>query len=109
MFKVDHCPYCGAMSKLTRMQRNLYWAILRIIEEQLAIKGKHFGAAAWDEYFKERYLGKEEVELPNGKIITRTRGTSSLKKDEMSEYMLKIESWCGQHGVQLPDFDEGNI
>lgn len=93
------------MSKLTRMQRNLYWAILRMIEEQLAIKGKHFTATCWDEYFKERYLGKEEVELPNGKIITRTVGTSSLDKAGMSEYMLKISAWCSEHSVILPDFD----
>ena len=109
MFKSDKCSVCGQMSKRTKMQNNLLWAIMRMIEEQLAVKGKHFGADCWLEYFKERYLGKEEFPLPNGKIITRTRGTSSLTKEEMSEFMLKIESWCGQHGVQLPDFDEGNI
>ena len=105
MLNNDRCPYCHQMSKRTRSQNNLQWAILRMVEEQLAVKGKHFGAAAWDEYFKERFLGKEEFELPNGKIITRTRGTSSLNKEEMETYITKLLVWCADHDVVIPDFE----
>jgi hypothetical protein len=96
---VNRCPYCGHAPKRNLDQNAKYWALLHEIADQLRPQGQQYSADTWHEYFKQRYLGADEVRLPNGKVVSRSRSTSDLDKDEMSVYITKIEAWATEKGV----------
>lgn len=48
-----------------------------------------------------KFLGNEPVNIA-GETIWRLRSTTKLEKPEMSEYMLQIEVWATELGIQLP-------
>lgn len=103
------CPVCGSNTvKRTGAQNRIYWALLQMISEQLKVKGQTYNAAVWNEYLKTRYLGCEDIILPNGKTLTLPRSTTTLSKEEFTEYFERVMSWAAEHGVVLPDID-GNI
>ena len=53
-------------------------------------------------YFKDKFLGGRDVQLPNGKIIYVVKSVSRKSgpdKMTMSEYMDEIEAWASEVGV----------
>lgn len=103
------CPVCGSnMTKRTGAQNRIYWALLNMIADQLKVKGAVYNAATWHTYLCQRYLGCNDITLPNGKVLTMPVSTTGLTKDEFSEYFERCLSWAAEHGVVLPDQD-GNI
>lgn len=99
VLKPDCCPVCGQLPKHSAKARKAYWALLHKISEEVEVNGKTYTAEQWHEYFKQKLLGAEEVSLPNGKTVQRARSTSSLDKDEMSDYMTTIEAFAAERGV----------
>ena len=103
------CPTCGHdMTKRTGAQNRILWALYNVIADQLKVKGVTYNAATWNEYLKQRYLGCNDVVLPNGKTITLPVSTTTLSKEEFAEYFEKCLAWSAEHGITLPD-SEGNI
>ena len=95
----NRCPYCGHAPKRNLEQNRRYWALLHDIADQLKPQGQQYSADTWHEYWKQRLLGAEEIKLPNGKVVSRSRSTSDLDKDEMSVYITQIEAWASEKGV----------
>lgn len=93
------CPTCGQLPRRSTEQNKLYWSILHEIADHLKPQGVSYTAETWHEYFKQRYLGAEEIALPNGKTIQRAQSTASLDKSEMVDYVTKVEMWAAQHGL----------
>jgi hypothetical protein len=83
-------------------QNKRYWAILGEIA-QTPVQGQRFAAESWHEYFKGRFIGKEEVKLPNGDIYNRPISTTTLDVIEFGDYMTQIEAWAAGHGILLGD------
>ena len=102
------CPTCGMVKKRSKESNRLYWRILHLVCDTLKVKGKGYTAETWSEYFKQRFLGAEEVDLPNGKTIVKTVSSASLSQDEFSEYIEQVLAWCAEHNIYLPD-EEGSI
>lgn len=84
-------------------QNRRYWAILAEISAGIRPQGQEFAPMAWHEYFKERFIGCEEVKLPNGKTVTRILSSTDLDVMQFGEYMTQIEAWAAQHGLLLTD------
>lgn len=97
--KPDRCPVCGQLPKRSTDANRAYWALLHDISEGVEVHDKSYTAEQWHEYFKQKLLGAEELSLPNGKTVQRARSTSSLDKDEMSDYMTTIEAFAAERGV----------
>lgn len=108
MLNNDRCPYCGMKKKRTSSQNRIYWALLNMIAEQLPVKGQGYTANTWHAYLVQRYLGCNDIILPNGKVVTMPVSTSTLTNEEFGEYFEKCMAWGAEHGVTLPDI-EGNI
>lgn len=104
----ERCPTCHQMKKRSNAANRIYWALLHMIAEQLPVKGQGYTANTWHAYLVSRYLGCNDITLPNGKVLTMPVSTSALTKDEFSEYFEKCLAWASEHGVVLPDI-EGNI
>lgn len=90
---------CGAAPKRNTEQNRAYWALLHDIAEQVKPGGKEYSAEQFHEYFKQKLLGAVDVELPNGKVIQRSRSTSDLDKEEFSDYLTVIETFAAEMGV----------
>ncbi len=96
------CPACGRQEPRSSQQNSRYWKLLSLLAEKI-IQGTKYNAEAWHEYFKLKYLGAEDIKLPNGKIVTRTKSTTDLDKPEFNEYMMQVEVWCNDRGVYLEE------
>jgi len=84
----------------TTEQNSLYWVLLQNLSEQYVDEGKTFSADTWHEYFKQQYLPKDYVELPDGNVKEKERTTTKLNKAEFSEYIEKVQAFCAQLGIE---------
>lgn len=83
-------------------QNRRYWAILNEISGY-PVQGRTYDADAWHEYFKGKYIGKEEIRLPNGEALTRTLSTTTLDVGAFGDYMTQVEAWAANRGILLGD------
>ena len=104
--KIDRCLVCGSRHKRSNEQNRLYWALMHEIADKLVLKTGKFSAEQWHLYLKQRFLGTDEVKLPNGKVIQVPISTADLPVDDMSNYYTRVEVWASEHGVFLGDKDE---
>jgi hypothetical protein len=84
----------------TTEQNSLYWVLLQNLSEQYVDEGKTFSSDTWHEYFKQQYLPKDYVELPDGNVKEKERTTTKLNKAEFSEYIEKVQAFCAQLGIE---------
>ena len=52
-------------------------------------------------YYKSKFLGCDDVPLPNGKIVSIPRSTTELDVSEFSEYFAKVEADLSDRDVYL--------
>ena len=100
---VARCPTCKRRHKRTLPQNNIYWELLGEIAKKLKTQEGYFSDEVWHEYFKRRYLGADDVRLPNGKTSVITRSTADLEIPEFGEYFDKVQAWAADHEVWLAD------
>jgi len=100
---IDRCPVCGSRRQRSNEQNRLYWALLHEISEKLVKKVGEFSADSWHLYFKQRFLGQDEVRLPNGKIMQIPKSTADCSVDDMSTYYTRVEVWAAERGITLPE------
>ena len=99
MLKVETCPTCGARRKRSNEQNKLYWALLHEIESIVELNCVTYSADTWHIYFRQRFLGCEDIKLPNGKVLAHARSTTDLKVNEMTNYITQVEQWAAEMGV----------
>ncbi len=75
-------------------QNKLYWSLLRDIAESAVVDGKRFASDVWHEYFKARFIGTEDINLPDGRQITRPISTTTLTKAQFSELVEKVTAYA---------------
>ena len=77
----------------------LLWAIYNDIAQQVVMNGRRFSADCWHEYLAGLFLGKTDMRLPNGEIVTRRVSTASLNVEEFSNYVDRVSAWGADQGV----------
>jgi hypothetical protein len=95
------CPCCGARQKRSNQQNRRLHEIFRQIVEWPAVSKKGFTVEQVKSYLKDRYLGYDEIRLPNGKLIQQLRSTAELNTEELNQFMLHCEMWCAEVGIPL--------
>ncbi len=94
------CPTCGQEEKLSDPQRARYFAMLRKLLKHPKLQ--HLTTEQLHLYFKDKFLGGRDVQLPNGKtiyVVNSVSRKSGPDKMTMSEYMDEIEAWASEVGV----------
>lgn len=94
------CPTCGQPKKLSDIQRDRYWAMIGNLLQHPKLS--HLTRTQLDWYFKDKFLPKQVVTLPSGKVIEQLGSVSRKKGPDvvtMSEYMTKIEALVAEWGV----------
>ncbi len=85
--------------KRSTEQNKRYWALLNEISEGLPVQGVTHSPDAWHLYFRQKFIGSEDLPLPTGKVFTQPISTTTLDVGSFGEYMTQIEAWAAQHGV----------
>jgi len=101
--QITRCPTCGRKQRRSSEANRRYWALLHEISEGIKPTGEAYGSETWHEYFKQRFLGADEVQLPNGKSFLRSHSTADLETAGFAEYLDKVQAWAAQRGVYLQD------
>lgn len=84
--------------KRTDSQNKRLHALLSEISERAVLEGKRYDAEAWKEYFRQQFIGVEE--LPGGSV--RGISTTTLDIGEFAEFMTKIEVYAAQElGIEI--------
>lgn len=104
--EIVRCKACGRRKTRSTPANARYWLLLHLIAEKLKPQGKIYSAENWHEYFKQRYLGADDIDLPNGLTIHRGHSTTNLDVSEFSDFMMKVETWAGEHEVWLEAMDD---
>lgn len=99
--KVTRCPTCGRKNRRTTQANARYWVLLHAISEGVKPQGQQHSSEVWHTYFKGRFLGCDEVKLPNGKVMQFPNSTSELDTTEFSDYMQQVEVFANERGVHL--------
>ncbi len=105
--KTSHsrCPSCGRKYRRSNPQNARYWLLLFRISERLPVQGQTYSAEQFHLYFKSRFIGCDDVKLPNGKVITIPKSSADLDVAEFNEYMEKVEAWAAEHNVYLDEME----
>lgn len=97
------CPTCHRLHKRSHPQNARYWLLLHAIADKVRPLGVEHSAEIWHEYFKSRYIGCDDVTLPNGRVLTRTKSTTDLDVAEFNDYMARVEEWARDRDVWLDE------
>lgn len=99
----DRCPTCKRRQRRSGDANRRYWLLLHTIAEQVTPGGNAFTAETWHIYAKSRWLGCDDVKLPNGKTIPQPRSSAGLDAAEFNDYMTAVEAWAAERGAYLAD------
>jgi hypothetical protein len=100
---MDRCPTCHRKHKRSNPANSKYWALLHECAAKL-LEGK-FSAEQMHVYYKSRFLGCDDVDLPNGKTLSIPRSTAGMDADKFSAYLDAVEADAAQRGVFLADLE----
>ena len=99
------CKTCHRLFKRSNPANARYWLLLHLISDNLKPEGEAHTAEVWHQYFKQRYLGMDEVRLPNKKVIQTPKSSAELDTQEFAEYMAKVEQWGIEHKVYMEEME----
>lgn len=72
--------------------RFFHGPVLDAITSQAWWNGRQFPKEFWKEYFRKRYLLKDEYETPDGEIVQVYWSTADLSVGAMAEFLTKVQA-----------------
>lgn len=81
-------------AKRTQEQNDALHALIRQIAAEAYVDGKQYSMTAWKEFFRDRFVSNDRIELPDGRTVMRHRSTTELSVGEMSELIDAIKSYA---------------
>lgn len=99
------CPTCHRRIKRSNPANARYWLLLHELADKLRPGGQAYSAEAFHAYYKSRFLGCDDVKLPNGKTLTIPRSSADLDVAEFADYASKVEADAAERGVYLADME----
>ncbi len=100
---LSRCPACGRKETRSTQANRRYWSLLTAASEKLRPGGQQYGVEAFHIYYKTRFLGAEEVMLPNHEIAVVTNSSADLEPEDFAVYMEQVEADLAERGVYLPE------
>lgn len=69
-------------------------ALLNEISENVCVNGRYFEMEVWKEQVRRRFIGTEEIHLPDGTRIERGISTTTLDVGQFSELIERVTAWA---------------
>jgi hypothetical protein len=105
MKTAQRCPACGRKQKRSNEANRFYWLLLHAIADKIKPNGEQYSVETWHHWAKMRFLGAEEIKMPNGKTLILPHSSADLDKGEFHEYVTQLEQWAAEHDVWLADME----
>lgn len=105
MSRFERCPTCHRRLKRSSEANRRYWLIMHTISDKLRPQNVQHSPEVWHTYFKSRFLGCDEVVMPNKKTLLLPRSSADLDVAEFADYMTQVEQWAAEHDVYLADME----
>lgn len=86
-----------AKSKRSLEQNARLHALLTDIAANAWVDGRQYDLETWKEYFRQKFIGTEEIHLPDGKRIERGISTTTLDVGAFTTFMQNIEEYAQDH------------
>jgi hypothetical protein len=91
-----------AKSKRSDAQNRLLHATLTEIANNAWVKGKQYDMETWKEFFRQKFIGTEEYELPDGRRAQRGISTTKLSVSECADFITHIQMYAADElGLEL--------
>ncbi|WNG69327.1 recombination protein NinB [Cupriavidus gilardii] len=88
-------------AKRSTDQNKRLHALLTHIADSAYLCGRKYEMEAWKEFYRRRFIGTEEIEMPDGTTIERGISTTSLSIEDFSHFLTAIEAHAATElGVQ---------
>lgn len=100
--KSVRCPTCRRLHKRSHPQNAMLWALYHELAAR-TWNGQKFSAEQFHTYYKSRFLGCDDIPMPNGKTLTIPRSTASLDVAEFSDYFDAVQADAAERGVHLSE------
>ena len=78
--------------RTSEQNRFFHGPILDAITDQAWWAGKQYPKEFWKEYFRRRYLLKDEYTTPDGEIVHVYWSTADLNVGQMTEFLQKVQA-----------------
>lgn len=65
-------------------------AMLQQMSEQVYVNGQRYAMETWKEWYRRRYIGTEEIELPGGHRVERGISTTTQSVEEAQRAMEQL-------------------
>lgn len=75
-------------------QNRLFHVLLTQISEQAWMGGKQYDVYVWKEMVRRKFVGTEEVDLPDGTRFERSMSTAKLDVGEFSKLIDIVSAWA---------------
>lgn len=98
---ITRCPHCGQKRRRSNPANARYWLLLHMMADKLKPSGVAYSPETWHTWAKSRFLGCDEVKLPNGKVFQIPRSSADLSTEDFAEYMVKVEQFAAERDVYL--------
>lgn len=99
------CPKCHRLMKRSNPANARYWLLLHLIADKIKPEGKTYTPEQYHIYFKSRFIGVDEVTLPNKRTIQIPKSSADLDTQEFAEYMAKVEEWAQEREVYMDELE----
>jgi hypothetical protein len=83
----------------------MLWALYHAMAQR-EWGGQHYSAEAFHRYYASKFLGADDLRLPDGRTLTIPRSTSALDVDEFGRYLDQVQADCAERGVYLEDLND---
>jgi hypothetical protein len=78
--------------------------MLNEISQNAYLNGRRYEMEAWKEFYRARYIGTEEIELPDGRRIERGISTTTLDRESFANFITEIEAHATTElGIEFND------
>lgn len=81
-------------AKRSGEQNRLFHALLNVIAENAAVEGKFYDMETWKEHVRRKFIGTEEINLPDGSRLERGISTASLTVPEFTLLIERVQAWA---------------
>lgn len=81
-------------AKRTSEQNRLLHALLNTIAENATVGGRYFDMETWKEQVRRKFIGTEEIDLPDGSRLERGISTASLTVPEFTLLIERVQAWA---------------
>lgn len=103
MFDKKRCPTCNRRYRRSNPQNAMLWLLYHKLAETLRPNGEQYSAESFHVYYKTKFLGCEEVKLPNKQTMFIPRSTADLDVNEFSEFFDRVQADAAERGVFLDE------